>query len=369
VDLIALVEQELCEVTAVLAGDSGDERIFLSHKWKRTIAHIADATEQIAAAASPRRALITGIAGQDGSYLTEFLLEQGYVVSGVVDRDPTIERPNLAAVRDEIDLHAIDLTDRAAVDALVESTAPHEIYNLAAPSFVPASWNDPTATLDFMSGSAVRLLDAIVRLTPDTRFFQASSSEIFRGTDQSPQNEETTPRPTSPYGVGKLAGHGLVNSFRVQHGVFATSGILYNHESPRRPVDFVTRKIVNGAVKIKRGETDELHLGDLSARRDWGYAPDYVRAMWLTLQADEPDDFVISTGKLHSVEEFVNATFARIGLDPADHVVTDPTFLRKGDEALLLGDPSHAADKLGWTATTTLDEMISAMVTAEEAAS
>jgi GDPmannose 4,6-dehydratase len=333
---------------------------------ERTIAHIADATEQIAAAETPRRALITGIAGQDGSYLAEFLIGKGYVVSGVVERDPALDRPNLAAVRDEVDLHAIDLTDRAAVDALIESTAPQEIYNLAAPSFVPASWDDPTATLDFMSGSAVRLLDAIVRLTPETRYFQASSSEIFRGTAESPQNEETTPRPTSPYGVGKLAGHGLVNSFRVQHGAFATSGILYNHESPRRPVSFVPSKIVDGAVRIQRGELSELHLGDLSARRDWGFAPDYVEAMWLMLQAEEPGDFVIATGQLHTVEDLVRAAFAKVGLDHESHVVTDPNFLRKGDEALLLGDPSKAVDKLGWKASTSFEDMIGLMVAAKQ---
>lgn len=267
---------------------------------------------------------------------------------------------------DRIDLCAIDLTDRESVDALVERSGPHEIYNLAAPSFVPASWDDPTATLDFMSGSAVRLLDAIVRLTPETRFFQASSSEIFRGTDESPQNERTTPRPTSPYGVGKLAGHGLVNSFRVRHGVFAVSGILYNHESPRRPVDFVPRKIVNGAVRIARGEIETLTLGDRSARRDWGYAPDYVEAMWRMLQADAPDDFVIATGQLHSVQDLVDVAFAAAGVDPADRITTDPRFLRSGDEALLVGDPSHIRDEIGWQAETGFEEMIGLLVAAEQ---
>jgi GDPmannose 4,6-dehydratase len=332
---------------------------------ERTIADIADATEQAATAGAPRSALITGIAGQDGSYLAEFLLERGYAVTGVVERDLSTPRPNLAAIEDRVELHVIDLTDRAAVDALVERSAPTEIYNLAAPSFVPASWDDPTATLDFMTGSVVRLLDAIVRLTPQTRYFQASSSEIFRGTAVSPQNEETTPRPTSPYGVGKLAGHGLVNSFRTQHGVFACSGILYNHESPRRPLEFVTRKIVNGAVRISRGELDVLHLGDLSARRDWGFAPDYVRAMWMMLQADQPDDFVLATGRLHTVGEFVELAFAAVDLDPGPLVVTDPQFMRKGDEALLHGDPTKAAEKLGWRAETSLEEMIGLMVEAE----
>jgi GDPmannose 4,6-dehydratase len=312
-----------------------------------------------------RRALITGAAGQDGSYLSELLLEKGYKVFGVVESDPTVSRKNLAAVQNRIDLCAIDLTDREAVEALVERTRPDEVYNLAAPSFVPASWDDPTATLDFMSGSVVRLLDAIVRLTPTTRYFQASSSEIFRGTDESPQNERTTPRPTSPYGVGKLAGHGLVNSFRVRHDVFACSGILYNHESPRRPVEFVPRKIVNGAVRISRGELATLSLGDLSARRDWGYAPDYVRAMWMMLQADQPDDFVIATGQLHTVSDLVDTAFAAVGLDPADHVTSDPRFMRQGDEALLVGDPSRAFEKIGWKAETSFEEMIDQMVAAE----
>jgi GDPmannose 4,6-dehydratase len=263
-------------------------------------------------------------------------------------------------------LSAIDLTDREAVDELIGRTLPHEIYNLAAPSFVPASWDDPTATLDFMSGSAVRLLDAIVRLTPETRFFQASSSEIFRGTNVSPQNEETTPRPTSPYGVGKLAGHGLVNSFRVRHGVFACSGILYNHESPRRPLDFVPRKVVNGAVRIARGELDKLALGDLDARRDWGYAPDYVKAMWLMLQAETPDDFVVATGELRTVAELAEVAFSEVGLDPDEYVTTDPRFMRSGDEALLVGDPTHAHERLGWRAETSFKEMIGLMVAAEQ---
>lgn len=331
---------------------------------ERTIFGIADAPEQTTSA-SKRRALITGIAGQDGSYLAELLLEKGYAVTGVVERDPLIERPNLKAVADQVELVAIDLTERTATDALIDSTQPHEIYNLAAPSFVPASWDDPAATLEFMSGSAVRLLDAIERLTPETRYFQASSSEIFRGTEVSPQNEETTPRPTSPYGVGKLAGHGLVNSFRLRHGLFACSGILYNHESPRRPVDFVTRKIVNGAVLIENGKLDSLQLGDLSARRDWGYAPDYVRAMWMMLQAPEPDDYVIATGKLHSVEDFVRAAFAEVGIDPDDHVVSDPSLLRTGDDAVLLGDPAKAESQLGWRAETSFEEMLGLMVAAE----
>ncbi len=312
-----------------------------------------------------RRALITGAAGQDGSYLSELLLAKGYEVHGVVERDPEAPRTNLSAVQDAIKLYAIDLTDREAVDELISSSRPHEIYNLAAPSFVPASWDDPTATLDFMSGSTVRLLDAIVRLTPETRFFQASSSEIFRGTEESPQSEATMPRPTSPYGVGKLAGHGLVNSFRVRHDVFATAGILYNHESPRRPVEFVPRKIVNGAVRIARGEAETLTLGDRSALRDWGFAPDYVKAMWMMLQADVPGDFVIATGETHSVQDLVDIAFAAAGVETNGRVETDPRFLRHGDEALLVGDPSRIAEEIGWKAETSFEEMIHKMVAAE----
>lgn len=313
----------------------------------------------------PRRALITGAAGQDGSYLAELLISKGYEVFGVIGGSPDSPHPNLKLVADRIELCAIDLTDRSAVDQLVGRTLPHEIYNLAAPSFVPDSWNDPVATLDFMSGSVVRLLDAIVRLTPETRYFQASSSEIFRGCGASPQKEETTPRPVSPYGVGKLAGHGLVNSFRVRHDVFACSGILYNHESPRRPLEFVPRKIVNGAVRIKRGEIDKLVLGDMDAQRDWGYALDYVKAIWLMLQADDPDDYVIATGRLRTVSDLVDAAFAELDLDPSEHVVSDPRFMREGDEALLVGDSTKAMARLGWTAETPFEEMIRLMVESE----
>lgn len=316
-------------------------------------------------AGQTRRALITGAAGQDGSYLAELLISKGYEVFGVVESDPTVPRANLAEIQGKIDLCAIDLTDRAGVDELIEHARPDEIYNLAAPSFVPASWDDPTGTLDFMSGSAVRLLDAIARLTPATRYFQASSSEIFRGTDASPQNEDTTPRPTSPYGVGKLAGHGLVDSFRLRHEIFACSGILYNHESPRRPVEFVPRKIVSGALAIAEGRQENLILGDLSARRDWGYAPDYVEAMWMMLQADAPGDFIIATGELHSVSDLVDAAFAAVGLDPGEHVKTDPRFMRQGDEALLVGDPTRIATEVGWRAATPFEEMVKLMVAAE----
>lgn len=323
----------------------------------RRIAQIAEGTE-----IANRRALITGIAGQDGSYLAELLLGKGYRVSGVVERDPSIARPNLSEIESQVTLHAIDLTSRADVEELIDSERPDEIYHLAAPSVVPASWDDPVATLDFMSGSVVRLLDAIADHADSTRFFHAASSEIFRGTGDAPQNELSPPRPTSPYGVGKLAGHALVNSYRAQHDVFATSGILYNHESPRRPPSFVTRKIVNGAVAIKLGESDELLLGDTTAQRDWGCATDYVQAMWLMLQADEPDDYVIATGRLRSVQNLVDTVFELLGLDAAEYVKQDPALLRKGDEALLQGDPAKAQAQLGWHNETSFEEMLQQMI-------
>lgn len=314
---------------------------------------------------TPRRALITGIGGQDGSYLAELLVEKGYAVEGVVEGEPERERPVLAAVRDQLKLHETDLTDRDAIRELMTSARPDEIYNLAAPSVVPASWVDPVATLEFMTGSVICLLETIHELSPHTRFFHASSSEIFRGTDSSPQSEETTPRPTSPYGVGKLAGNGLVHSYRERYAVHASSGILYNHESPRRPVDFVTRKIVNSAVSIKLGEQDELVLGDLSAKRDWGFAPDYVRAMWMMLQHDEPGDYVVSTGVTHTVEDLVTTSFRLLDIDVDKHVRTDPEFVRQGDEALLVGDPSKAAEVLGWRASTSFERLLETMVQAE----
>lgn len=323
----------------------------------RRIAQISGASEN-----KRGRALITGIAGQDGSYLAELLLEHGYSVSGVVERDPSIARPNLREIESQVALHAIDLTSREQVERLIDSEQPDEIYHLAAPSVVPASWDDPVATLDLMSGSVVRLLEAIAEHAPKTRFFHAASSEIFRGTGDAPQNELSPPRPTSPYGVGKLAGHALVNSYRAQHDVFATSGILYNHESPRRPPSFVTRKIVNGAVAIKLGEADSLQLGDTSALRDWGCATDYVRAMWMMLQAEQPRDYVIATGRLRSVQDLVDTVFELLDLEPGDHVRQDPALLRKGDEALLQGDPAKIQHDLDWHAETTFEEMLQQMI-------
>lgn len=293
------------------------------------------------------------------------MLAKGYRVCGAVKDDPNEPRDNLAAIESSLDVRAVDLTDADAVLALVDEVKPTEIYNLAAPSVVYASWDRPIETVEFMAGSVTSLLDAIVATSPTTRFFQASSSEMFRGANVSPQTEETPPRPTSPYGVGKVAGHNLVYAYRKHHGLHASSGILYNHESPRRPVDFVTRKVVATAVAIKRGDADELVLGDLSARRDWGYAVDYVEAMWRMLQQDHGDDFILASGRTYTVEEMVRTSFALLDLDADEYVKFDPSLVRKGDEALLAGDPSKAAEQLGWQAKTDLRGLLELMVESE----
>lgn len=316
---------------------------------------------------SQPRALITGIGGQDGSYLAELLLGKGYLVQGVVASDPDGDRESLAAIRNQLTLHAINLTDRNAVRTLIGGFQPDEVYNLAAPSFVPASWDDPVSTINFMTGSAICLLETIHTISPEARFFQAGSSEIFRDAHTSPQSELTMARPSSPYGVGKLAGHTLVHNYRNHYGLHASSGILYNHESPRRPVEFVTRKIVNGAVGIKLGEQTELALGSLEAERDWGYAPDYVEAMWKMLQQETPDDYIVATGVTHTVGDVVRVVFELLDLDAERHVRTDPAFVRRDDEALLVGDPTKAAEQLGWRAATPFEEMLRIMVQAESA--
>lgn len=319
-------------------------------------------------AADTPTALITGIAGQDGSYLAELLLTKGYKIAGLVKDDPTRPRANLSAIESSIDLRAVDLTDAGAVLDLVSEIRPTEIYNLAAPSVVYASWDRTIETVEFMAGSVTSLLDAIVATDPGTRFFQASSSEMFRGANISPQDEETPPRPTSPYGVGKVAGHNLVYAYRKHRGLHASSGILYNHESPRRPTDFVTRKVVATAVAIKRGDASELVLGDTSARRDWGYAVDYVEAMWKMLQQDEGDDFILASGRTYTVDELVRTTFELLDLDADEYVRSDPALMRKGDDALLAGNPAKAAEKLGWRASTDLKALLELMVEAELAA-
>ncbi|MGH2959528.1 MAG: GDP-mannose 4,6-dehydratase [Solirubrobacterales bacterium] len=309
-----------------------------------------------------RAALITGIGGQDGSYLAELLVAEGYDVAGVVLGAIDEDRPNLSAVSDQITLHNTDLTDAEAVDQLIAEFRPTEVYNLAAPSVVPASWDDPIATINFMAGSVVCLLDAILKHSPDAHFLHASSSEIFRGGGSAPQNEPTTPRPISPYGVGKLAGNGLVNSYRARHGMHASSAILYNHESPRRPLSFVPSKIVHGVAAIKAGKTDELVLGSLDSERDWGFAGDYVDAMWKIITHDQSGDYVVATGKKHSVADLVDRAFSLVDLDPAKHVRSDPRFARRGDEADLVGDPAHIAETIGWQASTSFDRLVEIML-------
>lgn len=291
-------------------------------------------------------------------------MAEGYEVAGVVFGSLEKDRPNLSAVSDQLTLHNTDLTDADAVDELIAEVRPTEVYNLAAPSVVPASWDDPIATINFMAGSVVCLLDAILKHSPDAHFLHASSSEIFRGGGSAPQNEQTTPRPISPYGVGKLAGNGLVNSYRSRHGMHASSAILYNHESPRRPVDFVPSKIVHGAAAIKAGKANELVLGSLDAERDWGFAGDYVDAMWRIVGHDQPGDYVVATGKKHSVADLVERAFSLTGLDPDQYIRSDPNFARKGDEADLVGDPAHIAETIGWTASTSFDRLVEIMVEA-----
>ena len=295
-----------------------------------------------------KRALITGIGGQDGSYLAELLLEHGYAVSGLV-RPGAAEYPNLQPVRDRIELLEGDLLDQRSLAGALETARPGEVYNLASPSFVPASWERPVLTAEFAAVGATSLLEAIRAVDPSIRFYQASSSEIFGEPGESPQTEETALKPVTPYGVAKAYAHFIVSSYRRQYGLFACSGILYNHESPRRPLEFLPRKVAHGAAAISLGLQSELVLGDLDARRDWGYAGDYVRAMWLMLQKDEPADYVVASGESHSVRELAQSAFAHVGLDWHEHVRVDPA-LQRGPAELhrLVGNAARAHDRLGW---------------------
>ena len=314
---------------------------------------------------SERRALILGISGQDGSYLAELLLDKGYEVWGVVRSSPTHHFANLAGIRDRVELMQGDLLDQLTlVDALTRCR-PHELYNLAATSFVPASWVQPVMTAQFTAVGVTSMLEAIRVVDPTIRLYQASSSEIFGATSEAPQNEETPFRPHNPYAVAKLYGHLMVASYRERYGMHASSGIAYNHESPRRPPEFVTRKVTQAAAAIKLGLQEELVLGDLSATRDWGWAPDFVDAMWRVVQADEGGDFVIATGESRSVRELVDTAFGCVGLDADNHVRVDETLVRPPDPVPLVGDPSKARELLGWEPRTSFDEMVTAMVEAD----
>jgi GDPmannose 4,6-dehydratase len=310
------------------------------------------------------RALITGIGGQDGSYLTELLLERGYGVTGIVPQ-LDVGYENLDGVRDRIELLQVDLLDESALRHALREHRPREVYNLASPSFVPASWDEPVKTAEFAAVGVTALLEAIRAVDPVTRVYQASSSEIFGEPTEVPQTETTPLHPVTPYGVAKAYGHLIVGSYRRRYGLHASCGILYNHESPRRPRDFVPSKVAYAAAAISLGVEQDVALGDLSARRDWGYAGDYVEAMWLMLQRDEPGDFVVAGGALHSVEELVEIAFAHIGLDWREHVRVDQSLLRGAAELHdLVGDASKARRELGWAPRVGFEDLVRLLVDA-----
>ncbi len=313
----------------------------------------------------PRRAMITGISGQDGSYLAELLLGKGYEVYGVVRRTSTETLGRVRAIRDRLELMQADLTDQTSVIDAVSEIRPHEIYNLAAQSFVPTSWKQPILTADVTALGVTRMLEAIRVVDRSIRFYQASSSEMYGKVQETPQNENTAFYPRSPYGVAKVYGHWITINYRESYNLFAVSGILFNHESPRRGLEFVTRKISDGVARIKLGLAEELRLGNLDSKRDWGYAEDYVRAMWLMLQQANPRDYVISSGANHSVREFCELAFAHVGLDWQDHVVSDPKFYRPAEVSVLLGDCRKAREELGWQPMVSFEEMVRVMVDAD----
>ena len=312
-----------------------------------------------------KRALITGVTGQDGSYLAEFLLEQGYEVFGMVRRSSTVNFERIAHIQDRITLVAADLLDEVSMIHVLRDHRPTEVYNLAAQSFVQTSWNQPVLTGETTALGVTRLLDAIRTVDPDIRFYQASSSEMFGKVQAVPQVETTSFYPRSPYGVAKVYGHWITINYRESYGLHASSGILFNHESPRRGLEFVTRKVTHGVARIKAGIDDRLALGNLDAQRDWGYAADYVRAMWLMLQQDQPDDYVVATGETHSVRELVTLAFAAAGLDWERYVVIDERVLRPAEVDLLVGDPAKAERTLGWKRNVEFAELVQMMVEAD----
>src|SRR5690349_13203759 len=310
----------------------------------------------------PRTALITGITGQDGSYLAEFLLQKRYRVYGLVRRSSTINFERIAHLQDQIELVPGDLLDQSSLITCLQKTQPHEVYNLAAQSFVPTSWSQPVLTGEFTALGVTRMIEAIRVVNPGIRFYQASSSEMFGMVEESPQNEATRFYPRSPYGVAKLYGHWITVNARESYGLFACSGILFNHESPRRGIEFVTRKVTYNVARIKLGLQQKLKIGNLEAERDWGFAPDYVRAMWLMLQQQAPEDYVVATGVAHSVKDLLEVAFSKVGLHYGDHVQIDPELLRPAEVYHLLGDYSKARNKLGWEPSTTFEQLIGAMV-------
>jgi GDPmannose 4,6-dehydratase len=313
-----------------------------------------------------KTALITGITGQDGSYLAEFLLGKGYRVVGMTRRTSTEVHERIRDIVDDIEIVSGDLLDQTSMSSIVADVRPHEFYNLAAQSFVPTSWNQPVLTGEFTALGVTRALEAVRHVDTSIRFYQASSSEMFGKVVEVPQTETTPFYPRSPYGVAKVYGHWITVNYRESYDMYACSGILFNHESPRRGLEFVTRKITDGVARISLGLSRELRLGNLDAQRDWGFAGDYVRAMWMMLQADEPDDYVIATGRTHSVREFVRIAFEAAGLGSYEpYVFTDPRFVRPAEVDLLIGDPGKAARQLGWTPDVTFEQLVQMMVEAD----
>jgi GDPmannose 4,6-dehydratase len=311
------------------------------------------------------RALITGITGQDGSYLAELLLEKGYEVIGVVRRASTESFERIDHIRDKLTLVQADLLDQLSIVTVIDEYRPQEVYNLAAQSFVPTSWVQPVLTGEFDALGVTKVLEAIRLVDKKIKFYQASSSEMFGRVHEVPQKETTPFYPRSPYGVAKVYGHFITVNYRESYGIHASSGILFNHESPRRGLEFVTRKITDGAVRIKLGLAKNLALGNLDAKRDWGFAGDYVRAMWLMLQQPHPDNYVVATGKTHSVQDFVKLAFSALDLDYREYVTTDPRFVRPAEVDLLLGDASHAKRTLGWEPSVSFDGLVKMMVVAD----
>jgi GDPmannose 4,6-dehydratase len=312
-----------------------------------------------------KRAIITGVTGQDGSYLAEWLLEKGYEVTGVVRRSSSPAVSRIEHLLGRIQLKPADLLDQLSLIRLIDEVQPTEFYNLAAMSFVPASWDQPLLTGEYNSQGVTRVLESIRQVNTKIKFYQASSSEMFGKVREVPQSELTPFYPRSPYGVSKVYGHYITVNYRESYGLFACSGILFNHESPRRGLEFVTRKVTDGVARIKLGLADSLPMGNLDAQRDWGFAGDYVRAMWLMLQQDQPDDYVVATGVTHSVKRLVELAFSHVGLDWEKYVTLDPRFVRPAEVDLLIGDPSKAKTALGWTPTVDFEGLVRMMVDAD----
>ncbi|HLG91628.1 MAG TPA: GDP-mannose 4,6-dehydratase [Acidimicrobiales bacterium] len=312
-----------------------------------------------------KRALITGITGQDGSYLAEFLLEQGYEVVGMLRRSSTVNFERIAHIQDRLTLVTGDLLDEVSMISILSEHRPSEVYNLAAQSFVQTSWSQPVLTGETTALGVTRMLDAIRTVDPEIRFYQASSSEMFGKVQETPQRETTPFYPRSPYGVAKVYGHWITVNYRESYGLHASSGILFNHGSPRRGLEFVERKVSHGVARIKAGLERELRLGNLDAKRDWGYAADYVRAMWMMLQRDEPGDFVVASGKTHSVRELCELAFSHVGLNWSDHVVVDDRFIRPAEVDVLVGEPTKAREVLGWQPEVDFPGLVQMMVDAD----